>query len=275
MPTQAEKCEQFEALHNQPNAFIIANPWDIGSALLMQGLGFKALATTSGGFAYTIGKSDGEPTLEEKLEHCRAIAGATDIPLNADFEDAYASDAAGVARNVEAMIATGVAGCSIEDYDRSGQSLYELPEAVDRLTAAIETARKQDFPFMITARAEHLLRAGRDLDEVIGRLQAYSAAGADVLYSPGVGSLDDLKTITDELDKPFNMLGVTVPGATLADFEQAGAQRVSIGGALTYVAAKPIIDFGEAMLNEGSFAWVSEMASGQRIAELFAAGGQA
>ena len=273
MPTQSEKCHSFAALHSASEAFIIANPWDVGSALLMQGLGFKALATTSGGFAYTLGKQDGEPTLEEKLAHCRSIAAATNIPLNADFEDGYAADADGVAKNVEALIATGTAGCSIEDFDREGKTLYELPAAVERLTAAIETAHKVDFPYTITARAEHLLRAGQDLDEVITRLQAYEAAGADVLYAPGVVSLDDLRTITNELNKPFNMLGVTIPTATLTDFQAAGAQRVSIGGALTYAAAKPIIDFGEAMLNEGSFAWTAQMASGKRIGELFAAGG--
>ncbi len=274
MPTPADKCRHFAALHTQPDAFIIANPWDVGSALLLQGLGFKALATTSGGFAYTLGKQDGEPTLEEKLEHCQAIASATDIPLSADFEDGYADDPDGVAANVEALIATGAAGCSIEDFDRTAKTLYELPAAVDRLTAAIEAARKQDFPFTITARAEHLLRAGRDLDEVITRLKAYETAGADVVYAPGITSLDDLRTITGALEKPFNMLGVMVPDATLADFQEAGAQRVSIGGALTYAAAKPIIDFGEAMMNEGSFAWTAQMASGRRIGELFATGGQ-
>ena len=275
MPTQAEKGRAFAALHTQPDAFIIANPWDIGSALLMQGLGFKALATTSGGFAYGLGKEDGEPTLEEKLEHCRAIAGATSIPLSADFENGYAASPEGVAANVEALIATGTVGCSIEDFDRKGKSLYELPAAVERLRAAIEVASKQDFPFTITARAEHLLRAGRDLDEVITRLKAYEAAGADVLYAPGVASLDDLRTITAELNKPFNMLGVTLPSATLADFQAAGAQRVSIGGALTYAAAKPIIEFGEAMVKDGTFAWTAEMASGKRISELFNAGGRA
>ncbi len=272
MPTQADKCRQFAALHTQPEAFIIANPWDVGSALLLQGLGFKALATTSGGFAYTLGKQDGEPTLEEKLEHCRAIAEATNVPLSADFEDGFADDADGVAANVAALIETGAAGCSIEDFDRSGKSLYELPAAVDRLSAAIEAARRQDFPFVITARAEHLLRAGRDLDEVITRLKAFEAAGADVVYAPGIASLDDLRIVTHALEKPFNMLGVRIPDATLADFQEAGAQRVSIGGALTYAAAKPIIDFGEAMLNEGSFTWTAQMASGKRIGELFAAG---
>lgn len=268
MPTQAEKCQQFAALHAQPPSFIIANPWDVGSALLMQGLGFKALATTSSGFAYTLGKADGKPLLQEKLAHCRAIAGATDIPVNADFEDGYAAAPAAVAKNVEAMIATGVAGCSIEDFDRQAQTLYELPLATERIAAAVEVVRAQDFPFMLTARAEHLLRAGRDLDEVIKRLQAYAAAGADVLFAPGIGSLEDLGRVTGELDKPFNVLGVMIPGATLADFEAAGAQRVSIGSSLSFVATQAVIDSCESMLNAGSFEWVANMASYPRIMEL-------
>ncbi len=268
MPTQAEKCHAFAALHQQPEPFIIPNPWDVGSARIMQGVGFKALATTSGGFAYTLGKSDGEPTLQEKLAHCEAIAIGTDIPVSADFEDGYGADPAAVARSVEALIATGVAGCSIEDFDRSGQALFELPLALERLSAAIEVARGQDFPFTVTARAEHLLRAGRDLDEVIRRLQAFSAAGADVLYAPGISSLDDLKTVTAELDKPFNVLGVFMPGATLDEFAAAGAKRVSIGGALTYASVKPIIEFSEQMLKDGTFNWTAQMASGARIAEL-------
>ncbi|MEM9622552.1 MAG: isocitrate lyase/phosphoenolpyruvate mutase family protein [Pseudomonadota bacterium] len=269
MITQADKCHQFADLHTQPDAFIIANPWDIGSALILQGLGFKALATTSGGFAFTLGQDDGAPSLAQKLEHCRSIASATRIPVNADFEDGYATNPQSVAQNVEALIATGVAGCSIEDFDRQNKKLYDLSEAVERLSAALEVAAKLDFPFTVTARAEHLLRAGQDLDEVVTRLQAYEAAGADVLYAPGITSLEDLRTITSAINKPFNMLGVTIPNATLQQFQEAGAQRVSIGGALTYAAAKPIIEFGESMLNEGSFAWTSNMASGRRISELF------
>lgn len=165
-------------------------------------------------------------------------------------------------------MATGVAGCSIEDFDRSAKALHELPLAVERIEAAVEVTRGLDFPFIFTARAEHLLRAGRDLDEVITRLQAYEAAGADVLYAPGIGSLEDLKTVTDALERPFNMLGVTIPGATLADFAAAGAQRVSIGGSLPFVGAKPIIESCEAMLSEGRFDWVANSVSYPKVLEL-------
>ena len=193
MPTQAEKCAAFAALHTQPEAFIIANPWDPGSARLLQGMGFKALATSSAGFAFALGKADGEPTLEEKLDHCRAICRVTDIPVSADFEDGYASAPQEVANNVRAMIDTGVAGCSIEDFDRSNQSMYEPSLAVERVAAAVETAHAADVQFTLTARAEHLLRVGQDIDAVIERLQAYEAAGADVLFAPGVSSLADVR----------------------------------------------------------------------------------
>ena len=272
MPTQAEKCQTFADLHSQPDAFIIPNPWDVGSARLFQGMGFKALATTSSGFAYTLGKADGQPTLDEKLTHCRALAAATDIPVSVDFEDGYASSPEQVAENVEVLSSTGVAGFSIEDFNRESKELYELPLAVERLTAAIERAKRQDFSLTVTARAEHLLRAGHDLDVVIERLQAYQAAGADVLFAPGLSSLDDLETVTSVIDSPFNVLGVMIPGATLADLERAGAKRVSIGGALTFAAAKPTLEFGEAMLKDGSFSWVAEMAPYQRVMELMSSG---
>ena len=261
MPSQAEKCATFLELHQSPDAFIIANPWDPGSARLLQGMGFKALATSSGGFAFTLGKADGEPTLDEKLAHCRAIVAVTDIPVSVDFEDGYASAPEDVAKNVRALIETGVAGCSIEDFDRSAQQMYDETLAIERVSAAVEAARSVDFPFSLTARAEHLLRVGPDLDAAIKRLQAFEAAGADVLFAPGVGTIDDLKTVTGAISKPFNVLGIMLPGATLADMQAAGAQRVSIGGSLPFVGTKPIIESCEAMMNEGTFNWVSDMAS--------------
>ncbi len=268
MPTQSEKCQTFADLHTQPDTFIIANPWDPGSARLLQGLGFKALATSSGGFAFTLGKEDGQPTLEEKLAHCRAITAVTDIPVSADFEDGYAAEPEQVAKNVEAMIATGVAGCSIEDFDRREKTLFDFSLAVERIEAAVAVTSKQDFPFQLTARAEHLLRGGQDLDEVITRLQAFAAAGANVLFAPGITSLEDLATVTSAIDKPFNVLGVMMPTATLADFQAAGAQRVSIGGSLPFVGIKPIIASCEAMLGAGTFDWVANSSPYAQIMQL-------
>ncbi len=260
MPSQAEKCSAFEQLHSGAETFIIANPWDVGSAKFLQGMGFKALATSSSGFAFAIGKADGEPTLEDKLAHCRAVAAAIDIPVSADFEDGYAVAPEDVAKNVAAMIETGVAGCSIEDFDRTGKQLFDAGLAIERVSAAAEVVSALDFPFQLTARAEHLLRGRTSLEEVIERLNAYDAAGADVLFAPGIGSLEDLSAITAAISKPFNVLGVMVPGATLADFQAAGARRVSIGGSLPFVGMKPIMESCEAMLSEGRFEWVQNMA---------------
>lgn len=260
MPNQAEKCNLFRELHEKDEAFIIANPWDVGSAKLLQGLGFKALATSSSGFAFAIGKGDGQPTLEEKLTHCRSVAAATDIPVSADFEDGYAVSPEDVARNLAALIETGVAGCSIEDFDRGEKQLFDASLAIERVAAAVEVVRGLSFPFQLTARAEHLLRGGTSLDEVIERLQAYEAAGADVLFAPGIRSLEDLRTVTGAVNKPFNVLGVMLPGATLADLQAAGARRVSIGGSLPFVGMKPILESCQAMIEEGRFDWVQNMA---------------
>ena len=177
-----------------------------------------------------------------------------------DFEDGYAIAPEEVAKNVAAMVETGVAGCSIEDFDRSGKQLFDASLAIERVSAAAEVVKALGFPFQLTARAEHLLRGRTSLDEVIERLNAYEAAGADVLFAPGIGSLEDLKTVTAAINKPFNVLGVMVPGASLADFQAAGAQRVSIGGSLPFVGMKPIIESCEAMISDGTFDWVQNMA---------------
>ena len=268
MTSQQDLGAQFLALHQADDAFIIPNPWDAGTARLLQGMGFKALATTSGGFALTLAKADGMPTLEEKLSHCQALVQAVDVPINADFEDGFADDAATVAANMKRLIETGVAGGSIEDFSRSGQRIFELDHAVERLAAALEVTQAQPFPFLLTARAENLIRGVQDLDDTIRRLQAYEKAGADVLYAPGLQTLDQVAQVSREVSKPLNVLGVLIPGATLAELQDAGAQRVSIGGALTYAAMKPVLDFGQAMAERGDFSWVREMASGKALAEL-------
>ncbi len=270
MPTHQEKCERFAALHAGSDTFLIPNPWDVGSARILQGLGCVALATTSAGFACTIGRADGEVTLAEKLAHCTALATATDVPINADFENGFADAPRDVAANVIKVAATGVAGCSIEDYARDAHTLYAFDHAVERVAAAAEAVTTLGVPFQLTARAENLLRGVDDLDDTIKRLQAFSAAGAHVLYAPGITKLDDLATVIGELDKPFNVLAPLFRGATVADFAAAGARRISVGSALAWAALNPLFAGAQEMLGAGTFTWTANMASSKAIRDLLA-----
>lgn len=268
MTSQLQKCERLAELHRASSAWVIPNPWDVGSAKLLQGLGFKALATTSSGFAYTLGRADGEVSLEEKLQHCRQLAAATTIPLNADFENGFADAPEAVADNIKRLAATGVAGCSIEDYGRDDHTLYEFSLAVDRVQAAAEVIKELDVPLQLTARAENLLRGVQDLDDTIKRLQAFEAAGADVLYAPGIRTLEQLRQITAEINKPFNVLASFIPGATVAQLSAAGATRISVGGALNWAAVAPVLQAGKQMLQQGSFSWLANMAAAGEVKNL-------
>ncbi len=265
---QKHKCEVFAALHAQDEAFIIPNPWDVGSAKLLQGMGFKALATTSAGLAYTLGRGDGEISLEEKLRHCKALAAGTRIPINADFENGFADDPETVARNVLRLAATGVAGCSIEDYSRDSHCLYDFNLAVERVQAAADAVAQLDVPFQLTARAENLLRGVDDTQDTIKRLCAFERAGAQVLYAPGVRSLEQLREVTSAITAPFNVLSVFFPGVSLREFAAAGAQRVSVGGGLNYAAIKPVLLAATEMLEAGTFNWSADMASGAEVQRL-------
>jgi len=269
MPSQLEKCATFAELHNSPTAWIIPNPWDVGSAKLLQGLGFQALATTSSGFAYTRGCADGEVNLEEKLEHCRALAAATTIPLNADFENGFAEEHNALSANIESLLGTGIAGFSIEDYSREEHKVVDFYEAVDRIQVAVQTIAESNIPIVLTARAENLLRGVDDVDDTIKRLNAFAVAGADVLYAPGIRSLEHLKIISSQVDKPLNVLASLMPDATVADFTRAGASRISVGGALNYAAVNPVIAAGKEMLEHGSFGWLQSLARGAEIKQLF------
>ena len=266
--SQLEKCKRFEALHADEGAFVIANPWDVGSAKILEGLGFKALATTSGGLAMALGRKDGEVTLDEKLAHCRSLAANTSVPINVDFENGFADTAEGVAANVKLLAETGVAGCSIEDFDRVEKRLYDFGEALERIQAASEAVAALDMPFQLTARAENFLRGVKDMDDTIKRLNAYSDVGAHVNFAPGINTLDQLREITAATNKPFNVIGVFFKGVTVAEFSEAGAKRISVGGALTYAAANPLIIAGKEMLEHGTFNWLAGMASGKEIAKL-------
>lgn len=268
MMSQLEKCRTFAAMHKEPGAWVIPNPWDAGSAKLLAGLGFRALATTSGGYAFTRGEPDGAVSLDETLHHCAALCAATTVPVSADFEDGYAEDLKAVAANIRRLAETGVAGFSIEDFSRERRELYPVAEATERIRVAAETIADTGLPLVLTARAEGLLRGHDDLDEIILRLQAYSAAGAHVLYSPAIKQLADLRTITQELDKPFNALASFIHGASVAELADAGATRISVGGALTYAAVHPVMVASREMLEQGTFNWIEQAANGVEVRTL-------
>ena len=268
MPTQLEKCTALEGLHRVDSAWIIPNPWDAGSAKLLQGLGFKALATTSSGFAYTLGRVDGEVSLDEKLQHCTQLCAVTDIPISADFENGYSEKPAGIVENIQRLAQTGIAGFSIEDYSRDHHRLYEYSEAVDRVQLAAETITGLGLPLQLTARAENLLRGVIDIEDTIKRLQAFSAVGADVLYAPGIKTHPQLRQITSSIDKPFNVLASFMPESTVWEFSASGATRISLGGALNLAAINPVLTAGAQMLEAGTFDWLGARADGALVNKL-------
>ena len=244
---QATKGAAFVALH-RGEPFVIPNPSDAGSARVLAALGFEALATTSSGFAFTLGRLDGRATLEEVLAHTAALDAATELPLSVDLENGYGSDPERVGLAIARAAEAGAVGGSIEDYD-PGAGIYEQAHAVERIAAAVEAARGLAFPFVLTARAENHIRGNPDLGDTIARLQAFEAAGADVLYAPGLASVEEIRAVCQALEKPVNVLAL--PGLTLAEITAAGAQRVSVGGGLTWVAARALADAAAAIRERG------------------------
>ena len=249
VPTQLEKAEAFRALHDG-EPFVIPNPWDAGSARVFEALGFRALATTSSGFAFTLGRLDGAATLEEVTEHARALDEATGLPVSVDLENGYGPRPEDAALAVTRAAEAGAVGGSIEDFDPT-DGIYELGHALERVTAAVEAAQSQAFPFTFTARAENHIRGNPDLTDTISRLQAFEEAGADVLYAPGLRSVEEIKTVCDAVAKPVNVLAV--PGLTMAELAEAGARRVSVGGSLTWVALSGMVAAAEAIRDRGDF----------------------
>jgi 2-methylisocitrate lyase-like PEP mutase family enzyme len=250
--TQQEKGDAFRALH-QGEPFVIPNPWDAGAARVMAGLGFKALATTSSGFAFTLGRVDGRVTLAEKAQHISVLAEATDLPLSADLENGYGPAPEDAARAVATAGNAGAVGGSIEDYDRDEQRLYEPAEAAARIAAAADAARSLDAPFVLTARAENHLQGNPDLDDTVSRLRAYADAGADVLFAPGLAGVEEIRTICESVSKPVNVLASGRLGLSFAEIAAAGAQRVSVGGGLTWAAVNAMVEAAEWIVNDGDF----------------------
>jgi 2-methylisocitrate lyase-like PEP mutase family enzyme len=246
---QAERGERFRELHaGEP--FVIPNPWDAGSARVLAALGFQALATTSSGFAFTLGRGDGSVTLDETAEHAAALAAATSLPLSVDLENGYGREPESAATAVRRIAEAGAVGGSIEDWDAES-GIYEPELAVERVAAAVEAARGLSFPFTLTARAENHIRGNPDLDDTLARLQAFEAVGADVLYAPGLKSIVEISAVCEAVSQPVNVLARA--SLTMAELVDAGVQRVSVGGALTWTAVDAFAAAVRAIRERGDF----------------------
>jgi len=247
MEHSLEKAERFRALH-EGDPFVIPNPWDAGSAKLLASLGFQALATTSSGFAFTLGRPDGDVTLDEVIDHTRVLAAATSLPVSVDLENGYGSAPEEAARAITAAAGAGAVGGSIEDYGPE-EGIYEIGYATERIAAAADAARACDFPFTLTARAENHFRGNPALDDTIARLRAYEEAGADVLYAPRLRALADIRAVCDAVARPVNVLAH--PGVSVAEIVEAGGQRISVGGNLAWVAYAALADAATRIRDEG------------------------
>jgi len=238
------KGEAFRALHTG-DPFVIPNPWDAGSARVLEALGFKAVASTSSGFAFTHGRLDGNVTLDQVVQHAEELDRAIDLPVSIDLEHGYGREPERVAHAIARVAAAGAVGASIEDNDPS-QGIYEISHAVDRITAAAEAAHALPFPFTLTARAENHMRGNPDLDDTIARLQAFEAAGADVLFAPGLRTGEEIRRLCAAVSKPVNVLALR--GMSMTEIIEAGAQRVSVGGGLTWIAVNAMAGAAKSIL---------------------------
>jgi 2-methylisocitrate lyase-like PEP mutase family enzyme len=279
--TQSEKARKFRALHRLPaavgapieaagpGAFIIPNPWDVGSARILAGMGFEALATTSSGLAYSHGKRDGSTTRDELFAHCRAVSEAVDVPVAADLEKCFGDDPKAVAETIRLAAATGIVGGSVEDASGDdGRPIYDFALAVERVGAAVEAARALPFPFTLTARAENFLHGCADLDDTIRRLEAFAEAGAEVLFAPGLPSLDAIRAVcTAVAPRPVNVLtGIKGLAFPVAELEAAGVRRISLGGALCRLAFGGLIGAAREMKENGTFGFVDRAAPTAEVA---------
>jgi 2-methylisocitrate lyase-like PEP mutase family enzyme len=269
MRSQMEKAQAFRALHERPGAFIIPNPWDAGTAKLLAAMGYEALATTSLGVANMLGSVG--VSLDAIIENCRVIASATDLPVNADLENGGSDDPRKAAEAIRLAAEAGVVGGSIEDSTGDNRApIYEFSLAVERVQAAVEVARSLPFPFTMTARAENFLYGRTDLDETIRRLQAFEAAGADVLYAPGVRDLATIKTVVSALKKPFNLvMGFADPTLTFSQLSNAGVKRLSVGGALARYAMAAFLRAAREMKDQGTFTYVRDIPPFKELREAY------
>jgi len=269
-PSQAEKGRAFRALHERDQAFIIPNPWDVGSARMLASLGFEALASTSAGYAFSVGLLDNHVGRDAMLRHVSELAAATDLPVSADLENAFGDSPEVVADTFTRAAATGLVGGSIEDSTgRANEPIYEFSFAVERVKAAVATIRALPFTFTLTARAENYLVGRKDLADTIKRLQAYQEAGADVLYAPGLTRREDVAAVVGALDKPVNVLaGIAGSHFSLSELSEIGVKRISVGGALCRAAIGAFLRAADEMRTAGTFAFADDAASRGQIGEL-------
>jgi len=264
MTTQSEKAAGFLELHRPGNPLLLPNPWDQGSARLLASLGFHALATTSSGYAATLGRLDGSVSRDEALAHAAAVVAATELPVSADLENCFADEPAGVARTVALAVEAGLAGGSLEDFT-GGESdpIYDIGLAAERVAAAAEAAHAGPVRLVLTARAENYLHGRPDLADTITRLQAYQAAGADVLYAPGLTSLADIRQVVAAVDRPVNVLAVA--GApSVGELAEAGVSRVSVGGSFAFAALGALVDAATELRDQGTYGYLAGSAAGRR-----------
>jgi len=261
--TQTDKAKRFLELHRPGDPLLMPNAWDLGSAALLVSLGFQALATTSSGHAATLGRLDGAVTRDEALGHAAVLADGVDVPISADLENAFADDAAGVAETIGLAVQAGLAGCSVEDY--SGDRLYDLEQARERVAAAVEAAHAGPVKLVLTARAENHIRGRDDLADTIARLQAYQEVGADVLFAPGIKSPDDIRRVVESVDRPVSVLAVT--GApSVSELASLGVARVSVGGAFAFAALAALAEAAEELRDQGTYGYLERSIAGGRAA---------
>ena len=258
-----ELTDRFRALHDPAQPLLLPNPWDAGSAKLLESLGFLALATTSSGFAATLGRLDGSVTRDEAVAHSALIVDATSLPVSADLENGFADEPEGVAQTIRLAVDAGLAGCSIEDYTgRDDDPIYDAAAAAERIAAAAEAAAGE---IVITARSENYLHGRKDLADTIARLQSFQEAGADVLYAPGLASLDDIRSLVESVDRPVNVLAR--PGApSVAELAGAGVSRVSVGGAFAFVGLGAVVEAARELLDDGTYGFWDTGATGAKAA---------
>jgi 2-methylisocitrate lyase-like PEP mutase family enzyme len=267
MSERLEKARRFLALHRPGDPLLMPNPWDAGTAKLFASLGYRALATTSSGFAGTLGRLDGGVSRDEALAHADAIAAATELPVSADLEHGFGDDPAGVAETMRRAAATGIVGGSIEDYDAdAAEPLLPFEEAVERVAKAVEVARRDETRLVLTARAENYLRGRRDLPDTLRRLQAYQAAGADVVYAPGLSDLAEIEQVVGSLDAPLNVL-LLPGGPTVAELATVGVARISVGGSFHLLSLGAVEAAARTLLEHGTHDFWPTAQAGRRVRE--------